>query len=123
MDPAAALAAFQQQIAQLQQQLAHQSLMGQAAPVAAVARFDRPRLPPPAQYDGRSSSALDGWLRELQQQFDWYATNDDASRLRFAGALLKGTALDWWASLVDAGAGAPATESTKPATYTEFVAR
>src|SRR3954470_18354664 len=118
MDPAAALAAFQQmqqQIAQLQQQLAHQSLMGQAAPVAAVARFDRPRLPPPAQYDGRSASALDGWLRELQQQFDWYGTHEDAklNQLRFAGALLKEIALDWWSSLAEVGAGA-SPDSSKP---------
>lgn len=86
-------------------------------------RVERPRLPSPSQYDGRSAAALDGWLRELQQQFDWYGTNDDSSRLSFAGALLKGAALDWWATLAIAVAGAPANESTRPATYAEFVAR
>ena len=123
MDPASAAAAFQQmqqQIQALQQQLAHQPqhlLASQPAP-----RVDRPRLPPPSQYDGRSAAALDGWLRELQQQFDWYGTADDASRLRFAGALLKGVALDWWASLADAAA-ALAADSTRPTTYESFVAR
>ena len=59
MDPAAALAAFQQmqqQITTLQQQLAHQP-PGGAAPAQ---RVERPRLPPPSQYDGRSAAALDG---------------------------------------------------------------
>ena len=132
MDPAAVQAAFQQmqqQIAMLQQQLAHQPAAAHAVAAAAAApRIDRPRLPPPAQYDGRSAAALDGWLRELQQQFDWYGMADDAGRLRFAGALLKGTALDWWASLTDAAAAAGGAallppESTRPTTYADFVAR
>ena len=123
MDPAAANAAFvqmQQQIAALQQQLAHQP-QGMAA--AAAPRVERPRLPPPSQYDGRSAAALDGWLRELQQQFEWYATAGDASRLRFAGALLKGVALDWWSSLGDAAGGMLPSESTRPTTYADFVVR
>ena len=133
MDAAAVQLAFQQmqqQIVALQQQLAHQPAAAHAAVAAAAAapRVDRPCLPPPAQYDGRSAAALDGWLRELQQQFDWYGMADDAGRLRFAGALLKGTALDWWASLTDVaaaagGAALPPSESTRPTTYTDFVAR
>jgi hypothetical protein len=132
MDPAAIalIQQMQQQIAALQQQLAHQPAAAHAVAAAAVAapRVDRPRLPPPAQYDGRSAAALDGWLRELQQQFDWYSMTDDAGRLRFAGALLKGIALDWWASLTDAaavagGAALLPSESTRPTTYADFVTR
>ena len=129
MDPSAALAAFQQmqqQINALQLQLAHQPPgphVGSAAAAGGASQVDRPRLPPPSQYDGRSAAALDGWLRELQQQFEWYGMADDASRLRFAGALLKGVALDWWASLVDAGGAALPSDATRPTTYDEFVTR
>ena len=136
MDPAAALAAFQQmqqQITTLQQQLAHQP-PGGAAPAQ---RVERPRLPPPSQYDGRSAAALDGWQRELQQQFDWYGIADDAGRVRFAAALLKGVALDWWASLLEQGgisnqmvtnsnsssSPSPASPSPRPTTYSDFVTR
>jgi hypothetical protein len=110
---------MQQQIVSLQQQLAHQPPLAphsQAAPQ----RVDRPRLPPPAQYDGRSAAALDSWLRELQQQFEWYGTNDDVSQIRFGAALLKGAALDWWSSLSDAGAS---PDSTKPTTFANFALR
>lgn len=123
MDAAAAAQAFQQmqqQIVALQQAL--QQYQAPPAPAAAP-RVERPRLPPPAQYDGRSAVALDGWLRELQQQFDWYRTTDDAGRLQFAGALLKGVALDWWASLSDSSSSASPAESARPTTYAEFVAR
>ena len=137
MDPAVLLQQMQQQMQQqhqqimlLQQQLQQQpppqqQQPQQQQPAAAAPRVERPRLPPPSQYDGRSAVALDGWLRELQQQFEWYATDDDAGRLRFAGALLKGTALDWWSSLSDAvhqpaGAG---VDSLRPTTYVDFVAR
>ncbi len=114
----------QQQFAALQQQLMQQQQQQQQQQQGAAApRVERPRLPPPSQYDGRSAAALDGWLRELQQQFDWYQTTDDVGRLQFAGALLKGTALDWWASLVDTAAVAPQTDSTKPTTYADFVVR
>ena len=131
MDPASA-AAFQQMQQQMQQQaqmvqqlqqalLAQQPAHAPAAPAAP--RVERPRLPPAPAYDGRSAAALDGWLRELQQQFSWYAMNDDASQIRFAGALLKGTALDWWASLPDAPAAGAAADTAKPTTFATFVER
>lgn len=125
-DPAAVAAAFnlmQQQITALQQQLAQPpAAAAHAPPAAAAPRVERPRLPPPSSYDGRSAAALDGWLRELQQQFDWYRMNDDAARLQFAGALLKGIALDWWANLIDSN-GAPQSESTRPTTFADFIVR
>ena len=108
MDPSVS-AALQQMQQQMQQQFAamQQQMMQQVAhmptpivdPQAAAPRADRPRLPAPPSYDGRSAAALDGWLRELQQQFDWYRMIDDAARLQFVGALLKGVALDWWGIL------------------------
>ena len=131
-DPAAAHAAMAQmaaQIAALHAQVQHQAHVPSIPVAQAPARAERPRLPPPSQYDGRSAAALDGWLRELQQQFDWYSAIDDATRLRFAGALLKGTALDWWSSLAEpgappAGVAPPSSpDSSKPTTFVEFVAR
>ena len=110
----------QQQMAAMQQQFLPTPIV--EAHVAASPRVERPRLPAPPSYDGRSAAALDGWLRELQQQFDWYRMNDDAARLQFVGALLKGVALDWWANLVDAN-GAAQSESTRPTTYADFTAR
>ena len=99
-DLAAALQQMQHQMQLMQQQ--HQSQMAalqqqqyMPTPIidlnaAAAQKIERPRLQAASTYDGRSAAALDGWLRELQQQFDWYRMNDDASRLQFVGALLKG---------------------------------
>lgn len=114
----------QQQMAAVQQQQQQQFLPTPIVDVhaAALPRNGRPRLPAPPSYDGRSSTALDGWLRELQQQFDWYRMTDDAERLQFVGALLKGVALDWWANLVDSN-GAAQSESTRPTTYADFATR
>ena len=135
MDPTASAALLQMQ-QQLQQQMQQQFAAMQAQltqqlqpvptpviePRSAAPRVDRPRLPAPPSYDGRSASALDGWMAKLQQQFDWYGMNDDSARLQFATALLDGSALDWWSSLVEAN-GAPQSALTRPATYEGFVAR
>lgn len=130
-DIAAALQQMQHQMQLMQQQ--HQAqmvaLQQQCMPTpiidpnaAAAPKVERPRLQAASTYDGRSAAALDGWLRELQQQFDWYRMNDDASRLQFVGALLKGVALDWWSNLVDSN-GAAQSDSTRPATYSDFIVR
>jgi hypothetical protein len=65
---------------------------------AAAARPSGPRLPPPKEYDGKAA-ALEDWLADLQQQFDWYGTADEADRLRLAAACLRGAAREWWAHL------------------------
>ena len=118
-------ARLQQQLSAMQSQLQQQHNMPTPImPPHAVAapRIDRPRLQAAPTYDGRSAVALDGWLRELQQQFDWYRMDDDAARLQFVGALLKGVALDWWSNLVDSNGVAP-SDSTRPTTYAEFIVR
>ena len=60
-------------------------------------RVERPRLPPPAFFDGKAS-ALDEWVVELGQQFDWYASTE-SDKLRMAVAFLRGAARDWWTQL------------------------
>ena len=125
MDPAAAQAALEQmhqqmqaqalQMAQLQQQLQQQqqALVHQppAAAVAAAPRMDRPRLPPPSPFEGKSAS-LDRWIADMQQQFEWYAITTDAERLRFATGFVSGSARDWWT------ATAPAA---RPTTFADLV--
>ena len=62
---------------------------------------DKPRLPPPPTYDGRTAGGVDGFLRELRKQFAWYAAamQRDADRIRFGSSHLSGVALDWWESI------------------------
>jgi hypothetical protein len=85
-----------QQALQQQQQLAAAAV---AAPPPRGAHTARPKLAPPSTYAGSAGAALDNWLRELQQQFEWYAIADDGGRLALAAAHLRGTALDWWHAL------------------------
>lgn len=94
---------LQQQLAQQAQAQAQapalQPLGGapQLAPAAhgGARRPDRPRLPPPKKFDGRSST-LDAWETECLQQFEWYDMPDDVERVKFAVAFTEGAAYDWW---------------------------
>jgi len=88
---------------QLHQQQQHVSAAAAAAaraPAAAAASDVRraTKIAAPSNFSG-SALSLDSWLRELQQQFDWYRYNDDADRVALAGAHLRSSALDWWHSL------------------------
>ena len=75
----------------------HPGAAAHAAGAPPAPRAAEPRIPAPAQYDGKAA-ALDDWLSELGQQFAWYgaSTGTDALRLRFATAYLRGAARDWW---------------------------
>lgn len=92
-----------QQNQMLQQQLAQQAHAPQQAVVAlpvahgvhGVRRPDRPRLPAPKKFDGRSTT-LDAWETECTQQFEWYDMADDVERVKFAVAFTEGAAYDWW---------------------------
>lgn len=82
--------------------------VGSQVPVASAHRVERPKVPAPPCYDGKAS-ALDEWEAELNQQFEWYGTNAEIDRLRFAAVYLKGTARDWWIHLPEAEKGAIAS--------------
>jgi hypothetical protein len=102
MDAAAvqnALHAMQAQLQQQAQQLQqHQQAAAAAAAAAAVAPSPaarRVKIPAASNYAG-SPSMLDGWLREMRQQFDWYQISADTEQVSMAAAQLRSTALDWW---------------------------
>lgn len=86
-------------LAALQQQLAAAQLAQQqpALAAAAAALPRRPKIPTASSYSG-SATALDGWLREMQQQFDYYRMVDNAEQVAMATAQLRGPALDWWST-------------------------
>lgn len=95
---------------QMQQQMQHQAAVASSPGASSIAassassapRFERgPRISPPQSFDGKSS-ALDEWIVELNQQFEWYGTNTEAERIRFATMFLKGAARDWWMHLPSA---------------------
>lgn len=67
------------------------------------------RLAPPPTYDGQTPP-LDDWLSAMQQQFDYYRVSDQASKIHYAVAQLKGPSLDWWQH--PGGAGSPTTWGT-----------
>jgi hypothetical protein len=88
---------LQQQLAQHAQVLPPQPQAGAAAHEHSPGgrRHDRPRLPPPKKFDGRSTT-LDAWETECLQQFEWYDMADDVERVKFAVAFTEGAAYDWW---------------------------
>jgi len=98
----ALIAALVQQNNLLQQQASAApaaSAAAAAAQSAAVPR--RTKIPPASNYAG-SAHTLDNWLREMQQQFEWYNYNSNAERVAMAAAQLRGAALDWWSTLASA---------------------
>jgi hypothetical protein len=102
-------------LAALQQQLAAAQLAQQQPPLAAAAAAaappHRPKIPAASSYSG-SATALDGWLREMQQQFDYYRMSADAEQVAMATAQLRGPALDWWST---------SSEDSKTALAASFV--
>lgn len=98
---AAVIGQLQAQIMQLyqtqQQQLA---AAAQQPPRAAssVSPSQLPRIGNPSTFKGEMGFQVDDWLGELQQQFAYYGAqfSDDANRIRFAVAYLRGSALQWW---------------------------
>ena len=78
--------------------LAAQAAAAALAQAAVVRAPSRTKTPAASNYMG-SAHTLDNWLREMEQQFDWYGYNSDAERVAMAAAQLRGTALDWWHAL------------------------
>lgn len=115
--------ALLQQANQMQQQMQQQLQQAVAAAVAGVAAAapapapapaataaGRPRLPPPALFEG-TSAKLDEFIADIEQQVQWY--NLAAAEVnRFAAGFMRGAARDWlntlalqpadWAALVAA---------------------
>lgn len=104
----ALIAQLQEQNNMLQQQaaaapaaaaaLAAQTAAATIAQAAAARAPPRTKIPAASNYAG-SAHSLDNWLREMEQQFDWYGYNSHAERVAMAAAQLRGTALDWWHAL------------------------
>ena len=90
-------AALQHQQQQQQQQAAAAAAAAAAAPAAAPS-IRRAKIPAASNFSG-TASMLDGWLREMKQQYDWYQYTADAEQVAMAAAQLRGTALDWWSAL------------------------
>jgi len=111
----------QQQAQQAQQQAQQQlqqaaAAVAVAAPAAAAApahAAHRGKIPAASNYSG-SASTLDSWLREMQQQFDWYQYAA-ADQVAMAAAQLRGAALDWWAGQLSA-----AEQTTLRASFAAF---
>ncbi len=98
---AATIAQLQAQIMQLyqtqQQQLAAAAQQPLRAATAA-SPSQLPRIGNPSTFKGEMGFQVDDWLGELQQQFSYYGAqfDGDATRIRFAVAYLRGSALQWW---------------------------
>lgn len=105
----ALIAALVQQNTLLQQQAS----AAPAASATAAASPRRTKIPPASNYAG-SAHTLDNWLREMQQQFEWYNYNSNAERVAMAAAQLRGAALDWWSTL------ASADKQSLAASFAEF---
>lgn len=93
---------LQQQQAALS--LVQQQLSGQQkspAAAAAAPHAHRVKIPAASNFAG-TANHLDGWLREMRQQFDYYQYTADDVQVAMAAAQLRGSALDWWAALPSA---------------------
>jgi len=90
-------------VQQQQQQIAAQQLqLAVPAPAsAAPARAPQPRIAAAPTFSG-GAATLDVWLREMRQQCSFYQLPDDAARLVFLCAQLRGGALEWWDTLPSA---------------------
>ena len=97
-----------QQIALQQQQLAAAAAAAaappqqqQAAAAGPPAHARRVKIPSASNYAG-SPALLDGWLREMKQQFDWYQLLAAEEQVAMSAAQLRGVALDWWSAQLSA---------------------
>jgi hypothetical protein len=73
------------------------ALGGVHSAAAASAAPQRTKIPAASNFAG-TASTLDGWLREMRQQYDWYKYTADAEQVTMAATQLRGNALDWWAA-------------------------
>ena len=77
---------------------------------AQAPRAQSMRSAPATPFSG-TVGALDEWISLMVQQFDFYSADTDAERIRYAAALLRLAALDWWQQI-----------AVKPATWVDMVA-
>lgn len=70
-------------------------------PAAPARTPNPPAIRRPGSYDGLSPTQLESWLREIEQQLQWYVAsiNTAAQQVLFAASHLTGSALDWWTTL------------------------
>lgn len=104
-DAAATIAQLQAQVMQLYQmhvasQQQNSNAAAPPAPSGASSHGPSVKISNPSPFKGEMGFAVDDWLGEMQQQFAYYDTKfpDDASRIRYAAAFLRGPALQWWNS-------------------------
>ena len=57
-----------------------------------------PKIRSPSSYPGTMGPALDGWDREMQQQFEYYRITTDQNKLAFATSYLVDVALQFYQS-------------------------
>jgi hypothetical protein len=104
-------------VEQQQQQLhvqAQQAASSSSASAPVVRALELPKIRQPSLFTGTMGFAVDDWISEMQQQFDYYDKRfpDDATRILFAVAHFGGAATHWWEH-----------QTAKPTTWADFVAR
>lgn len=87
------LRAAEARVASLEQQAAPNSVI--------VGGSSKPRLkaPPMSTFHGEIGFAVDNWLRDAEDQFEFYGQDefpDIESKLRFVKTYMRGAARDWW---------------------------
>lgn len=80
------------------------ALEKQAAPLAMISTgASKPHLkaPPMSIFHGEIGFAVDNWLRDAEDQFEFYGREefpDIVAKLRFVKTYMRGAARDWWDS-------------------------
>ena len=90
------LASLRQQVMQLNAFAVHAQQQQQQQ--ALQSRLEMPKIRQPSSFTGVMGFAVDDWISEMQQQFDYYGDRfvDEGTRVRFAVAFLSGAAMHWW---------------------------
>ena len=65
-------------------------------------RVDRPKIPPPSFFTGKSGAAVDDWLHALDKQFVYYPDffREDASKIAHALQYMTSEVTLWWKATV-----------------------
>jgi len=83
---------------------AQQQRPSSASSSSGASRNDLPKIASPSKFAGTMGNAVDDWIKEILQQFNYYGVAkfpDEATLIRFAVAHLTGAALMWWSTLAD----------------------
>ena len=65
-------------------------------------RIDRPKIPPPSFFTGKTGAAVDDWLHALDKQFVYYPDffREDASKIAHAMQYMTSEVTLWWKATV-----------------------